>query len=66
MSDSNNLWLCVFRAIGIYLCFQDRISGCSPGCPGTCSVDPAGLKLRDLPASASQELGLKAHATIEL
>jgi hypothetical protein len=26
---------------------------CSPGCPGTCSVDQAGLKLRDLPASAS-------------
>ena len=31
------------------------------GCPGTCSVDQAGLKLRDLLASTSQVLGLKAH-----
>jgi hypothetical protein len=36
---------------------------CSPGCPGTHSVDQAGLKLRNLPASASQVLGLKACAT---
>ena len=26
---------------------------CSPGCSGTCSIDQAGLELRDLPASAS-------------
>jgi len=32
---------------------------CSPGCSGTCSEDQAGLKLRDLPASAIQVLGLK-------
>ncbi|GAB1297519.1 hypothetical protein APTSU1_001275500 [Apodemus speciosus] len=31
----------------------------SPGCPGTHSVDQAGLELRDPPASASQVLGLK-------
>jgi hypothetical protein len=37
----------------------DRVSLCSPGCPGTHSVDQAGLKLRNLPASASQVLGLK-------
>jgi hypothetical protein len=42
---------------------------CSPGCPGTCSVDQAGLELRNPPASASasdsasQVLGLKACAT---
>ena len=30
----------------------------------THSVDQAGLKLRDLPASASQVLGLKACATM--
>jgi hypothetical protein len=36
---------------------------CSPGCPGTHSVDQAGLKLRNPPASASQVLGLKACAT---
>jgi hypothetical protein len=34
--------------------FQDRVSLCSPGCPGTQSVDQAGLELRNLSASASQ------------
>jgi hypothetical protein len=43
--------------------FQDRVSLCSPGCPGTHSVDQAGLRLRNLPASASRVLGLKAWAT---
>jgi hypothetical protein len=37
---------------------------CSPGCPGTHSVDQAGLELRNPPASASQVLGLKACATM--
>jgi hypothetical protein len=35
----------------------------SPGCPGTHSVDQAGLKLRNPPASASRVLRLKACAT---
>jgi hypothetical protein len=39
--------------------YGDRVSLCSPGCPGTHSVDQAGLKLRNLPASASRVLGLK-------
>jgi hypothetical protein len=43
--------------------FRDRVSLCSPGCPGTHSVDQAGLELRNLPASASGVLGLKACAT---
>jgi hypothetical protein len=42
---------------------RDRVSLCSPGCPGTHSVDQAGLELRNSPASASQVLGLKACAT---
>jgi hypothetical protein len=37
--------------------FQDRVSLYSPG---THFVDQAGLELRNLPASASQVLGLKA------
>jgi hypothetical protein len=36
----------------------------SPGCPGTHFVDQAGLELRNLPASASWVLGLKACATM--
>jgi hypothetical protein len=44
--------------------FRDRVSLYSPGCPGTHSVDQAGLKIRNQPASASQVLGLKACATM--
>jgi hypothetical protein len=47
-----------------FLGFQDRVSLCSPGCPGTHPVDQAGLELRNLPASASQVLGLKVCTTI--
>jgi hypothetical protein len=57
----------VVVVVVVLLCFvfvfQDRVSLCSPGCPGTHSVDQTGLKLRNPPASASQVLGLKACAT---
>ena len=43
------------------LFFTDLL--CSPSCPGTGFVAQAGLELRDVPASASQVLGLKACAT---
>jgi hypothetical protein len=39
--------------------FRDRVSLCSPGCPGTHFVDQAGLELKHLAASASRVLGLK-------
>jgi hypothetical protein len=42
---------------------MDRVSLYSPSCPGTHFVDQAGLRLGNLPASASQVLGLKACAT---
>jgi hypothetical protein len=51
--------MCLF----VYLVFRGRVFLCSPGCPRTHSVDQAGLELRNLPASASQVLGLKACAT---
>ena len=47
----------------LFLFFRDRVSLYSPGCPGTHSVDQAGLELRNPPASASRVLGLKACAT---
>jgi hypothetical protein len=46
-----------------FLVFWDRVSLCSLGCPGTHSVDQAGLKLRNPPASASPVLGLKVCTT---
>jgi hypothetical protein len=46
-----------------FVLFWVRVSLCSPGCPGAHSVDQAGLELRNLPASASRVLGLKAWAT---
>jgi hypothetical protein len=45
-----------------WLVFRDRVSLYSSGCPGTHSVDQAGLELRNPPASASRVLGLKACA----
>ena len=53
------LFVCLFG----WLVFRGRVSLCGPGCPGTHSVDQAGLELRNLPASATQVLGLKACAT---
>jgi hypothetical protein len=53
-------WLFVF---GWLVGFSRQGFPCSPGCPGTHSVDQAGLKLRNPPASASRVLGLKACAT---
>jgi hypothetical protein len=52
-----------FSFFFFFLVFRDRVSLCSPGCPGTHSVDQAGLELRNPPASASRVLGLKACAT---
>jgi hypothetical protein len=44
--------------------FRDRVSLCSPGCPGTHFADHAGLELRNPPASASGVLGLKVCVTM--
>jgi hypothetical protein len=49
------LFVCGFVVV-LVLVFQDRVSLCSPGCPGTHSVDQADLELRDPPASASRVL----------
>jgi hypothetical protein len=55
----------VQRCFFVCFCFfRDRVSLCSPGCPGTHFVDQAGLELRNPPASASQVLGLKASTTM--
>jgi hypothetical protein len=51
-----------FPPFFLFLVFRDQISLYNPGCPGTHSVDQAGLELRKPPASASQVLGLKASA----
>jgi hypothetical protein len=56
-------FFCLFVCSVFVLFFQDRVSVFSPGYPGTHSVDQAGLKLRNLPASALQVLELKAYAT---
>ena len=50
----------------LFVCFcffRDRVSLCSPGCPGTHFVEQAGLELRNPPASASRVLGLKVCTT---
>jgi hypothetical protein len=54
----------VVVVVVVVVVFRDRVSLCSPGCPGAHSVDQAGLELRNPPASASRVLGLKACATM--
>jgi hypothetical protein len=34
----------------VLFCFRDKVSLCSPDCPGTCCVDQAVLEFEDLPA----------------
>jgi hypothetical protein len=55
--------LFVWGFLFCFLFFRNRVSLCSSDCPGSHSVDQAGLKLRNPPVSASQVLGLKAYAT---
>jgi hypothetical protein len=68
-TNNTNLLVCLFVLFWVFLfcfvfCFsRQAFSLYSPGCPGTHSVDQAGLELRNPPASASQVLGLKACAT---
>jgi hypothetical protein len=54
------LFVCLFVCLFVS---RQGFSLCSPGCPGTHSVDQAGLKFRNPPASVSQVLGLKACTT---
>jgi hypothetical protein len=44
----------------LFVCLfvRHRVSLCSPGCPGTHSIDQAGLELRNPPASAK---GVRHH-----
>jgi hypothetical protein len=46
--------------------FQNRVSLCNPGCLGSCSVEEAGLKLRDSPAFAptSGIKGISLHVQL--
>jgi hypothetical protein len=53
----------LFHFVFFLFYFRDRVSLYSPDCSGTHFVDQAGLELRNLPASASQVLGLKACTT---
>jgi hypothetical protein len=63
MSSMNSFYSNIFPYFFFFLVFRDRVSLCSPGCPGTHFVDQAGLELRNLPASAYRVLGLKAYTT---
>jgi hypothetical protein len=59
------LFCFVFCLFVFCFCFYETGFLCidSPGCPGIHFVDQAGLELKNLPASASRVLGLKACAT---
>jgi hypothetical protein len=53
------LWIRNFFWVFFFMVFLRQ------GCPGTHFVDQAGLELRNLPAYASQVLGLKACTTMQ-
>ena len=57
------MFVCLSVCLFVCLFVRARVSLCSPGCPGTISVDQAGLKLRDPFASVLQLMGLKACGT---
>jgi hypothetical protein len=59
------LFVLAFFCLFVFGIFQDRVSLCSPGYPGTHSLEQAGLYLRNPPVSAFQVLGLKACATTD-
>jgi hypothetical protein len=59
-------FICIYLFIYLFI-FQDRVSLCSPGCPGTHFVDQAGLELRNLPVSAPPSAGtegVRHHARL--
>jgi hypothetical protein len=62
-AEISDIYIYIYIHTHIYMVFQGRVSLYSPGCPGTHFAVQAGLKLRNLPASASRVLGLKACAT---
>ena len=62
-TDTKGLLSFPSRQNFFFFSFRDRVSLCSPGCPGTHVLDQIGLELRNSLASASQMLGLKPWAT---
>jgi hypothetical protein len=52
------------KEINFAFCFSRQGFSVCPSCPGTHSVDQAGLKLKDSPASASQVLRLNEYSII--
>lgn len=56
------LWTMKFKMTEVFI-FWYKISLCSPGCPRSCSVDKAGLKLRSA-SLCLPGLGIKACVTM--
>jgi hypothetical protein len=59
--------LLLFFVVVVFYVFQGRVSPCSPGCPGTHSVDQAGLisEIRlCLPSSGIK--GVRHHAQLKI
>ena len=54
----------VVRCFVLFVCLLGFFCVALSGCPGIYSVDQSGLRLRDSPASALGELGLKVYTTM--
>ena len=57
------LFFILFYYYYFFFDFRDRVSVYTPSCPETHFAQQPGLELKNLPASASKVLGLKASAT---
>jgi hypothetical protein len=51
--------LLCFIFVGVVVVFQDRVSLCSPGCPGTHSVDQAGPRTQRFACLCLSSAGIK-------
>ncbi|EDL24724.1 interleukin 17 receptor D [Mus musculus] len=58
-SEAGNLSSGSLGFIYLFLVFRDRVSLCSPGCPGTHSVDQAGLLTQKSTCPCLPSAGIK-------
>ena len=61
--QGHTIYFATTSTLDFFFYFHDRVSVYTPSCPETHFEQQPGLELKNLPASASKVLGLKASAT---
>jgi hypothetical protein len=68
-TELHDLEISLSLSLFLSFVFEDRVSLCSPGSPGTCFVDQAGLKLTEITLPCLHSAGIKGvyrHALLEM